>query len=275
MKIAIQGIRGAFHEAAAQHFFGPQVEVVPAVRFSDLFAMAEAGEHCEGAVAAIENSIAGSILGNYQLLRKSRLTIAGEVFLPIHQQLMALPGVGLEEIEEVHSHPMALAQCAAFFTRFPHIRLVEADDTAASAERIARQQLRRRAAIAGSLAAELYGLNIIAPQIEDHPQNYTRFLALLPPDSRTVGEQKPNKASICFALAHQPAALATALAIMAEHNANLTKIQSLPIMEKVWEYRFFVDYLFDSESRHQHIVRALEKHVSELQVLGTYPASSL
>lgn len=275
MKIAIQGVRGAFHETAAQQFFGQQVEVVPALSFPELFNLAEQGAHCDGAIAAIENNLAGSILGNYKLLQNSRLQIVGEVFLPIDQHLMALPGADVHTLQEVHSHPMALAQCADFFKQFPHIRLIEADDTAASAQRIAASGSRHIGAIAGELAAELYNLSIIARKIQDNPLNYTRFLALLPPENRRFSSIIPNKTSVCFIVPHQPGALSKVLAQMAEDGANLTKIQSVPIEGTLWEYRFFLDYTFDDQSSNDLILNHMQRNVTHLQILGSYRESTL
>ena len=274
IKIAIQGIRGAFHEVAARRFYGNEAAIVPALTFQELFQITEAGRQCDAAIVAIENSLAGSILGNYKLLKNSSLTIVGEVLLPIGQHLMALPGVRLEDLTEVHSHPMALAQCELFLRRYPHLRLVEADDTAASAERIQRNQTRHIAAIASDLAAEIYGLEIIAPNIEDDQSNTTRFLALVPPEmSSKYATSTPNKASICFVTPHKPGALSYVLGMMAYHGANLTKIQSLPVEGKIWEYRFFVDYIFEQETDHQRILKNLTDNVTDLQILGTYAAS--
>lgn len=275
MKIAIQGVRGAFHETAARQFFGTQVEVVPALSFQELFSLAEQGAACTGAIAAIENNLAGSILGNYKLLQNSRLQIVGEVFLPIDQHLMALPGTDMHTIREVHSHPMALAQCADFFTQYPHIRLVEADDTAASAQRIAASGLRHVGAIAGELAAELYNLNIIARKIQDNPLNYTRFLALLLPESDHKPAVIPNKTSVCFIVPHQPGALSKVLAQMADDGANLTKIQSVPIEGTLWEYRFFLDYTFNDTASNTLILKHMQQNVTHLQILGTYRESTL
>lgn len=273
MKIIIQGIRGAFHEVAARQFFGASVEVVPALSFPELFQQAELGVTCDAAIVAIENSLAGSILGNYKLLKNSSLKIVGEVFLPIGQHLMALPGVELSDIEEVRSHPMALAQCEHFFRQNPHIRRVEADDTAASAERLARHRSKKIAAIASELAADIYGLNIIARNIEDDSSNSTRFLAIVPPAMEADYAQKPNKTSLCFVTPHKPGSLSYVLGVMAYHGANLTKIQSLPVEGELWKYRFFVDYIFENEEDNQMIIKNLSNNVSELQILGIYPAS--
>lgn len=273
-KIVIQGIRGAFHEVAARTFFGSDIDVVPALSFRALFDIAEAGNQCDAAILAIENNLAGSILGNYKLLSSSHQRIVGEVFLPIRQNLMALPGVEIADLNEVRSHPMALAQCSDFFQQFPHIRLVESDDTAASAERVARRHTKHIGAIASELAADIYGLRILAGGIEDNPMNYTRFLALLP-QNRAVFPENADKTSICFVTPHQPGALAKALNLMADLGANLTKIQSVPIEEKVWEYRFFLDYTFDRPEDNANILRQLDKLVSDLVVLGTYKADNM
>ncbi len=273
-KVVIQGIRGAFHEVAARAFFGQEIEVVPALSFNALFDMAEAGKVCNTAIVAIENSLAGSILGNYKLLNNSNLKIVGEVFLPIQQNLMVLPGMTIADLNEVRSHPMALAQCAEFFKKHPHIRLVESDDTAASAERIARRHSKHIGAIAGALAAEIYGLDIIAHGIEDNPMNYTRFLALVPQNQENIS-QNANKSSISFVTPHQPGCLSKALTSMADNGANLTKIQSVPIEEKVWEYRFFLDYTFDKMEDNILIINQLQSIVTDLKILGTYQASTL
>lgn len=275
MKIAIQGVAGAFHEIAARRFFGNTVEVVPAMSFQALFSMTEAGKSCEGAVAAIENNLAGSILGNYKLLQQSSLKIVGEVFLPIDQHLMALPGVEIAQLQEVRSHPMALAQCTDFFKKHPHIRLVESEDTAASARLVAEQRNQYTGAIAGELAAELYGLEIIAPKIQDNAFNYTRFLALLPNVKNGFDEPAPNKTSIAFNVPHRPGALAAVLNQMATDGANLTKIQSVPIEGKLWEYHFFLDFTFQDANQNILILNNLKKITTSLQVLGTYCESSL
>jgi prephenate dehydratase len=274
-KIVIQGIRGAFHEVAARQFFGEGIEVVPALSFQRLFELAQDGKSADAAILAIENSLAGSILGNYKLLRNSNLTVVGEVFLPIGQHLMALPGVSLADLHEVRSHPMALAQCAAFFKKHPHIRLVESDDTAASAERVARHHAKHIGAIASQLAAQTYGLDIVAPNIEDDPLNYTRFLALLPSEHVKAPAPDADKCSICFVAPHQPGSLSVALQSMAANGANLTKIQSLPIEQKVWKYRFFMDYTFANLEQNKLIIKDLEQYVTEISVLGTYKSSSL
>ncbi len=274
-KIVIQGIPGAFHEVAARAFFGESISVVPALSFHRLFDLAQDGHSADAAILAIENSLAGSILGNYKLLRNSQLAVVGEVFLPIGQHLMALPGVALSDLHEVRSHPMALAQCAEFFKKYPHIRLVESDDTAASAERVARRHTKHIGAIASRLAAEIYGLHIIAPNIEDEPLNYTRFLALLPKSKVTAPPPDADKCSICFEAPHHPGSLSKALQSMAFNGANLTKIQSVPLEQQVWKYRFFLDYTFPNIEQNQLIIKELEQYTTEMSVLGIYKSSIL
>lgn len=271
-RVVIQGVRGAFHEIAARHCFGADIEPVPALSFPELFAKVADPKQSDCAVMAIENSIAGSILGNYKLLLNSTLRIVGEVSLPIRQNLMALPGVPLEDIREVHSHPMALAQCEVFFKKYPRIRLVESEDTAESASRIARRHLRHTAAIASTLAAELYGLHILAPAIEDNPNNFTRFLAVT-----RGGDSSPAlpgagevKCSVSFCTAHAPGALARVLTFLAETGTNLTKIQSVPLVGRVWEYQFFVDFTFDQPQEVVTVLTELESQVVDFKLFGIY-----
>lgn len=270
-RIVIQGVRGAFHEIAARQFFGEATGVVPALSFRELFVKAEDPEQTDAAVVAIENSIAGSILGNYNLLQTSDLCITGEVFLPIRQNLMVLPGTSLEDIREVHSHPMALAQCMDYLLRFPQWKLIESEDTAESAARIARENTPHIAAIGSSLAAELYGLEIIAPAIETNPANFTRFLAL-ERRSNALPVTGANKASVCFATPHQPGSLSRILAMLAADSANLTKIQSVPLLGKVWEYLFFVDFTVQNPATLAATLRLLESVTIDFKTLGIYKA---
>ena len=229
LRVAIQGVRGAFHEIAARQFFGEKIEVVPALSFSELFEKTADPAHTDAAVVAIENSIAGSILGNYKLLVNSRLAVLGEVYLRIQQNLLAMPGVSMEDLREVHSHPMALAQCAEFFKPWPRIRLVESDDTAESAARIMRHRAKHIGAIASTLAAEIYGLAMLAPNIETVPENYTRFLVVCRREG-AAPVPDANKVCVCFTTPHEPGSLARVLTLLAAEGANLTKIQSVPIL---------------------------------------------
>ena len=270
LRITIQGVPGAFHEIAARQFFGAGCEVVPALSFPELFEKTADPALADAAVLAIENSIAGSILGNYKLLLNSDLRIVGEVYLRIQQNLMSLPGVTITDIREVHSHPMALAQCAEFFKAWPRIRLVESEDTAESAAHIARHRAKHIGAIASTLAAERYGLHILAPGIETVRENYTRFLAVCRNGTAT-GMPQANKVSACFTTTHQPGSLAKVLTLLADSGANLTKIQSMPILGKPWEYRFFADFIAAASGQIPDILERLAAATADLKILGIYP----
>lgn len=267
-RIAIQGVRGAFHEIAARQFFGQHIEVVPALSFPSLFEKTADPQQADAAILAIENSIAGSILGNYNLLENSDLVVIGEVYLHIQQNLLVLPGTAIEQLREVHSHPMALAQCSEFFKKYPRIRLVESEDTAESAAHIVRHRAKHIGAIASTLAADIYGLTILAPAIETVPENYTRFLALRRADDN-ISVLQANKASVCFTTGHQPGRLAEILTLLASERANLTKIQSAPLLRRPWEYRFFVDFTATPDHM-ESVIDLLKQHVTDLRVLGIY-----
>ncbi|MBP6826750.1 MAG: prephenate dehydratase [Saprospiraceae bacterium] len=267
-RIVIQGVRGAFHEIAARQYFGNRIEVVPALSFDELFEKAASPRQSDAAVIAIENSIAGSILGNYRLLIGSRLTVIGEVYLRIRQNLLALPGVDLKDLREVHSHPMALAQCSEFFKSHPHIRLVESQDTAESAAHIVRRRAKHIGAIASELAAEIYGLHVLRPAIETVPQNYTRFLVVRRSDeAHTVVDA--NKVSLCVTLPHRPGSLAALLNRLAASGADLTKIQSVPLMGRPWEYQFLIDFKTEP-AQMATVIGQLEDLTVALQILGMY-----
>ncbi|MBI5917567.1 MAG: prephenate dehydratase [Bacteroidetes bacterium] len=270
LRVAIQGFPGAFHDIAARQFFGAgRVEVVPAHTFRQLVEQVESGAADTG-LMAIENTIAGSIIGNYRLLTASNLRATGEVYLRIRQNLMALPGQRIEGLREVHSHPIAIAQCDEFFAQHPHIRLVETEDTALSASLIAEQQMAGTGAIASSLAASLYGLELLAESIETNKQNFTRFLVLeRGEDVKQMAEA--DKVSLCFSLSHEVGSLHRVLSALSAHGANLTKIQSVPITGRPWEYFFFVDFVTEEGSHWQQAVEALRPLTSSLEVLGAYP----
>jgi len=267
-RIAIQGVRGAFHEIAARQFFGESIQVVPALSFPVLFEKSADAQQTDAAILAIENSIAGSILGNYNLLENSDLVVVGEVYLRIQQNLLALPGTPMDQLREVHSHPMALAQCSEFFKKYPRIRLVESEDTAESAARIVRHRAKHIGAIASTLAADIYGLTILAPAIETVPENFTRFLAIRR-NTESTPVQHANKASVCFNTGHQPGSLAEILTLLATMGANLTKIQSAPLLGRPWEYRFFVDFTAFPDNIEQ-IIESLKEKTMDFQVLGVY-----
>ena len=234
-KVAIQGFSGCFHEQAARMFYGEREgvcpEIVECATFDGLYSSLNAGQ-ADAAIMAIENTVSGGLLPNFELLRKYDVKIKGEVFLRIRQNLMALPGQTIEDIREVRTHYMAINQTRAFFSEYPHIRLVESEDTAKSAADIAREGLMGIGAVASELAAELYGLEILKPGIETYKQNFTRFLIL--DDSLQVPEQEIDKVSMCFTLPHKSGSLAQVLTILSFYDMNLTRIQSLPIPGREW-----------------------------------------
>lgn len=265
--LAIQGGLGSFHHIAARYFGnGRTAEVLPCADFRTVASLAAEKEATAG-VMAIENSVAGSLLHNYTLLDRFPLQVAGEVFLRIRQNLLALPGKKVAELNEVHSHPMALAQCGNYLQAHPHLKLVESDDTAMSAEVISREQLPARAAIASSLAAELFELEVIAQGIEDNPQNYTRFLLL----HKHEVQAPALKASLSIVLDHSPGALLRLLRIADEGGLNLTKIQSMPIVGKPWHYRFYIDVESPSPIDAPHLHHLFDRACQELLVHGVYP----
>lgn len=271
-KIAIQGVHGCFHEQAARLYYGNDIDVRECLSFEDLFTSLDAGE-AEGAIMAIENTVAGGLLPNYSLLHKHGRKIKGEVFIRIRQNLMALPGQKIEDIAEVRSHYMAIAQTREFFRQYPHIRLVESEDTAKSAAEIARNQQSGVGAIASSLAAELFGLDILQSEIETHKQNFTRFLIL--DDHISVSENEIDKASICFTLPHKTGRLSHVLSIFSFYDLNLTKIQSLPIPGKEWQYFFYVDLKFDHYERYREAMAAANPLVEDMMEMGEYKSFGL
>ncbi|MCA8832929.1 prephenate dehydratase [Hymenobacter pini] len=266
--IAIQGFAGSFHQIAARQHFGADVAVLPCATFTELV-QAVAQGRARAAVMAIENSIAGSILPNYTLLRKAGLRVVGEVYLHIGQQLLALPGQQLEDIREVHSHPMALLQCADYLNQFPHWKLVETEDTALSAQRI-REGLRTGvAAVAGHLAAELFDLNVLAADIQSEKNNYTRFLVVALPENAPMTEL-PTKASLYFEAPHTTGSLARILTAVAERGVNLSKLQSCPQPGRTWHYFFHADLEFDALAQLDETLAALAPLTENLQLLGAY-----
>lgn len=268
-RIAIQGVSGAFHHIAARRFFKDQkLEIIPTDTFDELIIKAEDTSITDHALMAIENTIAGSILNNYQLLNHSKLHIVGEVYLRIQQNLMVLPEVKVEDLTEVYSHPVAIMQCQKFFQQYPHVKLIESEDTALSAKRVRDGQLKNTGAIASTLAAEMYGLDIIGKSIETYKKNYTRFLVLDRAESPVNTDF--NKVSICFTLPHEVGSLHQVLAALALCKTNLTKIQSAPLLDSEFEYLFFVDFLLDENKDFESIINVIKKHTLELRILGTY-----
>lgn len=272
LRVAIQGVRGAFHEIAARETLGSDIIAVECLTFRELVAATESGK-ADAALMAIENSVAGGILPNYSLLRNSQLQIVGEVYLRIVQNLLALPGETLESITEVESHPMAIQQCTDFLGNHPSWRVVESDDTALSARKIAEGNLTGKAAIGSSLAAELFGLQILAPEIESNKENYTRFLILTKKNGK-VHNTTSDKASICFSAKHEPGALAAILRDIAECGVNLTMLHSLPKVGAKWEYVFHADLCYDSYMQYLEAVKTLNETATSFKVLGEYQAGS-
>ncbi len=265
-RVAIQGWRGAFHHSAAEYYFGKDIELVECEKFTDLF-KALKNKKADVAVMAIENSVAGSIRDNFTLLRRAGFPVTGEVMLRIEQNLMALPGQKIENLKEIHSHPMAIAQCTDFFDEYPAISLVEAADTALCAKEIAQKKLINQGTIASKLAAEIYGLEILAPSIENHKNNFTRFLII---EKEKSEDCKPNKASMWFTLPHKSGSLSKILTIAAFHGINLSKIESLPILGERWVYEFYIDFLFDNYVDYQNTIDAIRPFTQQMQVLGVY-----
>lgn len=272
MKVAIQGIRGSFHDIAAHEYFqGEELEMVWCNTFEDLFATMKEDDNCL-ALMAIENTIAGSLLHNYELLRQSGATIIGEHKLHIEHSIMCLPGEDWADIKEVNSHPVALAQCRGFLQRHPQIKVVEAEDTAGAAEMISRQKLHGHAAICHAGAAPIYGMRLLEKSIEDNKHNFTRFLVLCDPwnADRLRDLHATNKASIVFTLPHEEGSLSQVLSIFSFYKINLTKIQSLPIIGREWQYLFYIDVTYDDYMRYRQSIDAVRPLIKELKILGEY-----
>ena len=267
-KVSIQGYEGSFHQVAAQAFFGKSVQVLPCATFREVVKLAGDKRSSDGGVMAIENSIAGSILPNYNLLQKSNLHVVGEVYLQIHQNLLVNKGVALEDIKEVHSHPMALLQCLDYLDSH-HWKLVETEDTALSAKHIHKHKSKHIAAIASKLAAELFDLEMIAPNIHTLKNNYTRFLVLQREDAAQPVDGA-DKASVNFHTDHSRGSLAKVLTKIAEGGINLSKLQSFPIPGSDFKYSFHADMEFDSVDQFEKIMDDIKPLTAELKIYGVY-----
>ena len=270
-KVAIQGIKGSFHDEVAQQYFGNQLEILPCDSFDQLVQSVVDGK-CRQAVMAIENSIAGSILPNYALLDQYDLSIVGEHFLSITHNLMAMSGQSILDIQEVHSHPMALLQCKQFFQAHPHIKLVESSDTAAVAKEIIDNKQLAKGAIASQLAADIYGLQLMNESIQTIKDNVTRFVIIQKSVDQTVA--CISKAAWKFVLDHKRGSLATALNVMSDCKLNLTKIQSLPVIETPGKYAFFVDVTFDDPADYLKAKSLLEIMATSFKILGEYQSKA-
>lgn len=266
--VAIQGIKGSFHHIVSQNYFKTPVNIAPFMSF-DQTVDSVLKKETDAAIMAIENSIAGSIIPNYALIDTNNLHIVGEYYLDIQHNLMALPNQKIEDITEVYSHPMALLQCKAFFKQYPHIKLIEDKDTAEVAERIHKKQLKNTGAIASALAADIFELDILAKSIQTIKHNETRFV-IVKEDNSEIVEAEINKASIKFELDHKRGSLATILNVMSDCKLNLTKIQSLPIIETPWKYAFFVDVTFQDYQDFKKAKSIMDIMATHFKVIGQY-----
>lgn len=271
IKTGIQGGPGSFHEIAAIFEFGADnICTIGYNTFGELVKASEINKTDIGLIA-IENTVAGSLMSNYALLEEAKIEVIGEILLRIEQNLLALHGQTMEDIREIHSHPIALMQCQQFLSDFPHIKLVETEDTALSAAKISERKILNAGAIASQRAAELYGLHVIKTGIETNKRNFTRFLII-----RGRNEQKktngsiPDKASISFTLPHSTGSLAKVLSVFMFYNINLTKIQSIPVIGKEWEYHFIVDLVFDDYEQYKQSLVAVRPLTTGMQVFGEY-----
>jgi prephenate dehydratase len=266
--ICIQGYEGSFHQVAARYFFGKQVEVIPCATFRDLVRISSDKKQSAGGIMAIENSIAGSILPNYNLLQKSSLKVIGEVYLAISQNLMVNKGVKLSDIKEVHSHPMAILQCLDYLEK-NEWKLVETEDTALSAKHIHQHHNKHAAAIASKLAAELYDMDVIAPDIQTMKNNITRFLVL---QREKEAEEIVNadKASLYFQTNHSKGILAKVLTNIADGGINLSKLQSMPIPGSTFKYGFYADMEFDSRKQLDDVMKSIASLTNNVKMFGIY-----
>jgi prephenate dehydratase len=267
-RVAIQGYEGSFHQEAARIFFGEKINILACARFQDVVHSVADPNLCDAAVMAIENSIAGSILPNYSLLRNSELIIAGEIYLQIRQNLVVNPGITLKDIKEVHSHPMAILQCLDYLNQYDW-KLIETEDTALSAKHIHQRKSKHIAGIASSLAASLFELNMIAPDIHTMKNNYTRFLVLLRKENMQ-DILNANKASVTFQTDNSRGSLAKVLTLIADAGINLSKLQSYPIPGSDWKYSFHADMEFDDTGQFYRVVEIIRPAILDLKVYGVY-----
>lgn len=271
IRVAIQGIATSFHEVAAMTYFDQAIETVECLSFHQLCETVK-NDKAEYAVMAIENSIAGSILPNYFLLQEYHFNIVGELYLPIHMHLLALPGVKLEDLKAIESHPMAIRQCSEFLHTLNGIEIRESDDTALSARRVSEKKLKDTAAIANEFAAKRFGLQILEKRIETHKKNFTRFLVLT---KRANGKTDSNKASLCFEVSHEVGSLAEALMTFKTNSINLTKIQSIPIIGKPSQYSIHVDVEWKRRKNYDDAMGQVLRQVKNLNVLGEYKKAKI
>jgi len=267
-KVTIQGYEGSFHQVAARQFFGKNVDVIPCATFREVVRIGEDAKQSDGGVMAIENSIAGSILPNYNLLQKSKLQVIGEVYLSISQNLLVYPGVKLNEIKEVHSHPMAILQCLDYLEN-QDWKLVETEDTALSAKHLREHKSKHTAAIASKFAAQLYDLDVITPDIHTLKNNITRFLIMVPAKQK-LEIAGADKASIYFQTDHSKGILSKVLAKIAQGGANLSKLQSMPIPGSTFKYGFYADIEFEQKKQLDKLLVELKLMTNQFKVFGLY-----
>lgn len=270
--IAIQGLQGSFHDIAAHgHFPGEDIRLICCATFEQVFENIKRDSSVVGMVA-IENTIAGSLLHNYELLRDSGTTVVGEYKLRISHCICCLPEDSWDTVHEVHSHPVALMQCRGFLANRPELKAVEAEDTAGSAMFISGNKCRGWAAICSREAAEMYGMKVLEDHIEDNKHNFTRFLVVSAPGraDALIERERADKASLVFSLPHEEGSLSQVLSILSFYKINLTKIQSLPIIGHEWEYMFYVDVTYDNDTRYRQCIDAIMPLTKELKILGEY-----
>ena len=275
-RVAIQGFHGSFHEEAAYEYYRQrgesEPEIVECATFEEMFVALKQGE-ADALIIAVENSTSGGLLANFDLLRRYDKKVKGEVYLHIHQNLMAIKGQRLEDIREVRTHYMAINQTRQFFeNECPWIKVVESEDTAKSAAELAESRALGVGAVASAVAAQRFGLEILRSNIETYKENYTRFLIV--DDEIEVDLQKVNKSSICFTLPHKPGSLAHILTILSFYDMNLSRIQSLPIPGKKWQYFFYADITFENYERYNQALAAVRPLVEDLDVMGEYVSES-
>jgi len=266
--VAIQGYEGSFHQVAARQFFGKDIRIIPCGTFYEVIKIASNKKESDGGVMAIENSIAGSILANYNLLQKSSLRIVGEIYLQIRQNLLVNPGITLEDIREVHSHPMAIQQCLDYLHQY-NWKLIETEDTALSAKHIHQHRSKHVAAIASKLAADLFDLHIIAPNIQTMKNNYTRFL-ILKRGEVAAKVENADKASVNFHTDHSRGSLARVLTKIADGGINLSKLQSFPIPGSDWKYSFHADMEFATLEQFDKVIESIKPITAGLRIYGVY-----
>ncbi|MCD7972053.1 MAG: prephenate dehydratase [Candidatus Azobacteroides sp.] len=271
-KVAIQGIAGSYHEIVARRYFDEEeVEIIDCKTFRDVF-QTLGKDDAEIGIVAIENTIAGSLLQNYELLRESNMKIFGEYKLRISHTFSALPGQSLQDIKEVISHPIAIMQCRNFLETLPHVKVIEGEDTAASARDISVNKILNQAAICSAGAAEVYGLEVLERGIETNKHNFTRFLFIADQwvADDLIKKADINKASLVFSVPHNEGSLSQVLSVLSFYSMNLTKIQSLPIIGREWEYMFYADLTFTDYTRYKQSVDAIMPLIRDFKILGEY-----